>query len=124
MFVRWHITNAVDPRYDRMRAILIESVRIGGKPRQRHIGFLGSVNYQDRRDVEERWQFWRSAHRVLDRLGNRIQRDEVEKKLAERIRPLTSAQIQACEKQEEEREHRKQEVLREALKLWRSLRPR
>ena len=77
----------MDPRYKRMRALLIESVRVDGKPRQRHLAFLGSVTYQDRNDVEERWQFWRNADQALYRLGNRlspIQRGEVEKALAER----------------------------------------
>jgi hypothetical protein len=123
MFIRWHITDPVDPRYKRMRALLIESVRVDGKPRQRHLAFLGSVTYQDRNDVEERWQFWRNADQALYRLGNRlspIQRGEVEKALAERIRPLTPSQIEACEKREQARELERQEAMRESLELVRS----
>jgi hypothetical protein len=52
MFVRWqqYHSKALDPwlsdRRDEsalLKAILVESVRVNGKPRQRHIAFLGSI---------------------------------------------------------------------------------
>ena len=58
MFVRWQtyrskarspqlrIINDKDPR---LKAILVESLRINGKPRQRHIAFLSSISL-DRRN--------------------------------------------------------------------------
>jgi hypothetical protein len=75
---------------------LAESVRIEGRPRQRHIAFLGSIKIglEWNRDVDtaQRSGFWHHARAVLDRLGNRItldQRAKIEAALAARVKPLT-----------------------------------
>jgi|EndMetStandDraft_8_1072994.scaffolds.fasta_scaffold50255_2 hypothetical protein len=115
MFVRWQTTVAAG-EFHRLRAVLVESKRIDGKPRQLHIAFLGSLDYARRGEIEERWYFWTSALQRLDRLDNRLsaeQRGAIEKALAERVRPLTPAQIETCKKREEERERRTQEEIRE-----------
>jgi len=124
MFIRWQITTAVDPENDRMRAILLESVRIDGKPRQRHIAFLGSVPYRDC-NLEDRWHFWMIAYPVLARLGNRLsttQRDTIAKALAERVRPLTLAQVRICEERAETRERERRKALEELEPLIRAFR--
>jgi hypothetical protein len=66
MYVRWR-TYRSQARNDRLRAwnderarqkaVLVESVRVGGKPRQRHIAFLGSMPL-DRSDER---RFWREV---------------------------------------------------------------
>ena len=48
--------------------MLVESVRVGGKPRQKHIAFLGSTSI----DGGDRWRFWYEVTTSLDRLDNRV----------------------------------------------------
>lgn len=66
MFIRWqHYTSrALNPwqrnrnaEGTRLRAVLVEAVRIDGKPRQRHIAFLGSI----RIDQSDRLPFWHNV---------------------------------------------------------------
>ena len=74
MFVRWqeYKSKAQSRRLrafrkkhgpHRLRAILVETVRIDGKPHQRYLAYLGSVQ-ADRRD---RPRFWYNVIRKLDR---------------------------------------------------------
>jgi hypothetical protein len=51
-------------------AILVEAVRIDGKPKQRHIAYLGSVHGEQ--DVYYRAWWWHRMSAKLDALGNRI----------------------------------------------------
>ena len=115
MFVKWHTRTSVEGGYDRVRAILVEAKRVRGKPHQRHVGFLGSFIQGEQGDVAERYQFWNSARQVLDRLVNQIspeQRTSFEKALAERIRPLTPAQVEAHEKRKQERAQEMREYVK------------
>jgi hypothetical protein len=61
MFVRWQQYRSQRPRWlepDKrhalLKATLVESVRVDGKPRQKHISFLGSIalEYMSRRDPQ------------------------------------------------------------------------
>ena len=77
MFVRWQLyrsqaLNSYHRKHNdaraRLKAVLVESVRIEGKPRQNHIAFLGSTSING----SDRPRFWYEVMRSLDRLGNRM----------------------------------------------------
>jgi hypothetical protein len=81
MFVRWqeYRSRAQSSRVrafrkkhgpHRLRAILVETVRIDGEPRQRYLAYLGSVQ-ADRRD---RPRFWYDVTRKLEQC--RLSREE------------------------------------------------
>jgi hypothetical protein len=118
MFVRWQTYKSVDridhcrERKDarsRIKAILVESVRVGGKPRQRHIAFIASYQLDppDYRDASNRnrdaliW-FWLVVMGRLDKLRNRITADDRKKILADIAKkigkPPTPAQLKAYDK--------------------------
>jgi hypothetical protein len=124
MFVRWQNYKSVarrhwrknEPPITRCRAVLVESIRIKGKPRLKHIAFLASYqpHWLDRsfhnREFAERMylgvraSFWRDARQRLDRLGNRITREDrskIEAALALKVPLLTS---------EEEEENRRRRI--------------
>jgi hypothetical protein len=102
MFVRWfHYTSRNPQPWSRrfaVRAVLVESRRVGGKPRLQHIAMLGSFNPGDLeadRWLDPAWArrhaavpFWREARKVLDKLADRIaseDRAKIESALEERI---------------------------------------
>jgi hypothetical protein len=106
MFIRWQNYRSVarwnwrDPPIKRCKAVLVESVRVNGKPRLKHIAFIASYESpENRRAWNDRWgsgsqqvedanaemmrnpecrvipdriRFWRTARERLDRLANRI----------------------------------------------------
>ena len=111
MFVRWQQAHSVDrsrharERKDesaRMRAILVESVRVDGKPRQRHLAFLASIERDQVSGDIARAAFWNDARRALDRLGNQItleDRSRIEAALAQRVKPLSRERQAAFDRQ-------------------------
>src|SRR5215471_963005 len=56
----------------RWRAMLVESVRVDGQPRQRHVAWLGSITESQIDIVHQRRYFWDSVLDRLDKLGNRV----------------------------------------------------
>ena len=52
----------------RLKAVLVESVWLDGKPRQKYIAFLGSTSI----DGSDWRSFWYGVITTLDRLGNRV----------------------------------------------------
>jgi hypothetical protein len=104
MFIRWMAYRTRNPqpwsRQGAVRAVLVESRRVNGKPRLQHIAMLASF---DPGDLDaDRWQdpswarrhaavpFWRQARKTLDRLGlaNTITPDDrakIESAMKERI---------------------------------------
>lgn len=93
MFVRWQEYKSIakwrpDRPVKRIKAILVESARVDGKPRQRHVAFISS--YEP--DLSDRFRFWRESRERLDRLGKRItpeDRTKIEAALAQRVPPTT-----------------------------------
>src|SRR5262245_531036 len=93
MFVRWqeYKSRAKSRRLrafrkkhgpHRLRAILVETVRIDGKPHQRYLAYLGSVQ-ADRRD---RPRFWYGVTRKLDHCRlSREQRNRIASAIAKKI---------------------------------------
>jgi hypothetical protein len=90
MFVRWqtYCSQALIPwrcpktERTRLRAVLVESVRVHGKPRQKHIAFLGSIASDDSIDGTAGKVFWGAVTQKLERLGNRVSPEERERILA------------------------------------------
>src|SRR5258708_29036979 len=99
MFVRWqeYKSRAKSRRLrefrkkhgpHRLRAILVETVRIDGKPHQRYLAYLGSVQ-ADRRD---RPRFWYGVTRKLDQCRLSRERRQSPRRSAVRCRPRPSSQ--------------------------------
>ena len=111
MYVRWQLyrSQARNPRVRkykeldaRLKAVLVESARVGGQPRQKHIKFLGSV----RLDGRDRQRFWYEVTTTLNRLGNRVSPDErkkIEAAIVKRVggKPMTKAQLRQFDQNRE-----------------------
>jgi hypothetical protein len=85
-------------------AVLVESYRVDGKPRQRHVAYLGSVHSD--LDVHDRAWFWHRMNAKLDALSNRIpaaERPKIEAALAAKVPPVTAEEVTAFDLQ---RQHR------------------
>jgi hypothetical protein len=65
MFIRWVSSKK------RSRAILVQSVRINGKPRLRHVATLAGFERAQIDQLFPRSLFWRQAYAVLDLLMKR-----------------------------------------------------
>jgi hypothetical protein len=99
MFIRWQSRKREiyysywggkeDPRGDvHWNAALIESVRVNGNPRQKHIANLCGFTEHQIKSPYQQIYVWQHAIKTLDRLGNRItpeERRRVEAALAERL---------------------------------------
>ena len=76
----------------RWNAVLVESVRVNGKPQQRHVAWIASIT-ESRIDVEhQRRYFWDEVYERLDQLGNRISVDDrrrIEATIARKVPRLT-----------------------------------
>jgi hypothetical protein len=103
------------------RIILVESVRVNGKPRQKHVAFLGSIELDDPRatigdsDHARFWRdmiakgkarFWRDVISRLKRLGNRVgpeDRKRIAAAIAAKVgEPPTEAELQQLEREREQ----------------------
>jgi hypothetical protein len=73
MFLRWIERPSKDGfDWTALSLILAESKRIDGKPRQRHIAYLGGIRDDEITDVGSRCIFWDSVRAAFDRLDNQI----------------------------------------------------
>ena len=126
MFVRWqqYRSQALNPHLRKhndehacLKAILVESVRVNGKPRQRHVAFLGSLeidaiteaksplgSWYDDVMTTVRRQFWYDVTTLLERLSNRVdpedrQRiaDSIAKKVGGRL--MTEAELKQFDRE-------------------------
>ena len=109
MFVRWHrrplkrvscwLGETEDTHW---AAILVESHRVDGKPRQRHIAYLGGIgetSLVDERKCHRGW-FWERVSKKLDGLDNRLGPDEranIEARIAEKVPRLSRAEFDKCD---------------------------
>jgi hypothetical protein len=99
MFIRWQSRKRAiyysywgrkeDPHSDvHWNAVLVESVRVNGKPRQKHIANLCGFTEHQIKSPHQQIYVWEHAIKTFDRLDNRItpeQRRQVEAALAKRI---------------------------------------
>jgi hypothetical protein len=107
MFIRWQYKQTVQKWTNkpetRMVAVLVESVRINGQPRQRHIAYLG--HYWPRHGAYGRKWFWENADAKLDQLNlTPADRHRLEAALALKLPRPTTQEIQAAEQESEERD--------------------
>jgi hypothetical protein len=113
MFIRWQrrvrtrqtLIGWGDAGDIRWTAILAESVRVDGKPRQRHVAFLGSYVEHHRSPAGDclcRAEFWDTVSACLDRLHNRISavdRKKIEAAIAKVQKRPTAKQREIAERQ-------------------------
>ena len=92
MFVRWQRRGRVrKAKSPLLTAVLVESRRVDGKPRQRVIAYLGGIReaHIDERERQHR-AFWRSVDVHLDALGlDPETRARVEASVESRVRRVT-----------------------------------
>ena len=91
MYVRWQRRMALKRHKIRYDFALVENIGVEGKPTQRHIAYLGSVDAGSikRRDgLPDRFDFWNGVAERLDALGGRISaedRQRFEAAIAEKV---------------------------------------
>jgi transposase len=87
MHVRWQayrsqaralIVPGAMPVVERLKAVPVESIRVDGKPRQKHIAFVGSIASGDAIGGTAGKRFWRDVISKLKRLGHRVAPEEYE----------------------------------------------
>jgi len=82
-------------------AVLVESQRIDGRPRQRFVAHLGTIREQDVTDPRQRVQFWRGVNIRLDEIGiTDGDRDRIAATLANRVVPPTPDEIDVQRKKD------------------------
>ena len=100
MFVRWKSRQlAADVAYS---AILVESVRIDGKPRQRFVSHLGTI--RPRYGAVAIIAFWYDVDKVLDRLD--CDREHVTAQIAKKVPRPSQAQMDSVRAAREKAEAR------------------
>src|SRR4051812_46931911 len=112
MFVRWKVreTRSGETRY----AVLVQSLRVDGKPRQRIVGILGCISIgriRGEADASERHRFWGVIRKQLDQFEASGKIDRVVGDAAiERIRSAfpepTDEEVEACVKARREAHER------------------
>ena len=73
-------------------AVLIASVRVDGKPRQRYVAYLGGFTEQGIEHVHQRCRFWDRVNEWLHALSHRLtdeDRNRIVAKLATGVPPPT-----------------------------------
>jgi hypothetical protein len=126
MFVRWISRLYVTPEADDTQqtawsAVLVESRRVNGKPRQRHIAYLGGINDAGIRHLGSRCEFWEQVIAAFHRLGNQVAREDCKRfqaAIAAKVRRPTAEQQRAFARKRARRE-RERKALEEALRPWR-----
>jgi hypothetical protein len=116
MFIRWIERPSKTPGYDAtaLSVILAETKRIDGKPRQRHIAYLGGITDEQIKCPDSRCYFWDSVTAAFDRLGNQVMpsdRQRFEAAIAERVPCPSSEEHKVVERERHEHEGRKKEAL-------------
>jgi len=101
MFVRWtsraRRTSEFGPDWEEPdvhhRAILVEAVRIDGKPRQRHVAHLVGFTESRAQTAHRRVNLWDEISERLDKLGDGItDRDKVEAAVTIKLPKPTAAE--------------------------------
>jgi hypothetical protein len=88
MFVRWQYRSGSKAwRKGAWSAILVESKRVDGVPRQQHVAYLGGITVEYLKVDAQRCYFWDEINKHLDRLGNRIagERSKIEASIALKV---------------------------------------
>jgi len=107
MFVRWQKRKRKSRAFGGGRrapdthwaAILAESVRVDGEPTQQHVAYLGGITDSAIEIAAQRAFFWQKATEQLDRLANRISKDDrarIEDLIEKRVPRLTRKEYDEC----------------------------
>jgi hypothetical protein len=106
MYVRWQSRKRRRAAYGsgsgpdvHWSAILVEALRVKGKPVQQYIAYLGGITESAIAIVHQRCWFWEHVGECLDRLRNRISaadRQQIEQVVAKRVPRPTKAQYAKC----------------------------
>jgi hypothetical protein len=78
--------------------VLVESVRVNGKPKQRHVAYLGGYYENELDHASARDEFWETVTNRLNNLSNRLSiedRKKIEKAIAGRVSRPTKRQLEA-----------------------------
>jgi len=98
MYVRWQRKQRADRDNlgPLLCAVLVESRRVDGAPRQRTVAYLGGIREGCIESALGRHlNFWQDVTQRLDQLGDGLapdQREKVEEALAKRVRRVTDAE--------------------------------
>ena len=116
MFVRWQKRKRRDG-VTRLNAILCESRRVDGKPRQEHIAYLGAIDdvwleqpLDDPAANLKRHEFWEKAEKRLAPLANRLGTDD------HKIREQLSAKVPMANTDEAYKEYLRQRRVTSQIK--------
>lgn len=86
MFLRWRQRPLRRQPDSTLEAVLVQSVRVGGQPRQQTVGYLASIRVQYRTAPAHRQAFWRSVERRLAVLDlPQATRQTLEAQLAQQV---------------------------------------
>jgi ClpX C4-type zinc finger len=121
MFVRWQSGKSRAGNEVHLRAILVEAVRVGGRPVQRHIAYLGGITESKASDTQVRCRFWTAVLERLNRLSNRVSENERQRIIAtigRRVDVLTQEQ---CDEIEHETKRRLDEWAGKINLAWHGL---
>jgi hypothetical protein len=89
----------------RWTAVVVENMRIDGKPRQQHVASLASITESRMEVIHQRRYFWDDVHDRLDQLGSRISlydRRRIEAAIALKVPRLSQAEHDASIEQAQE----------------------
>lgn len=98
MYVRWNRKQRVDRKKlgPLLCAVLVESHRVDGAPRQKTVAYLGGIReFSIDSKLGRRVRFWGDVTQRLDQLGGDLapeQRKKVETALAKRVKRPTDAE--------------------------------
>ena len=102
MFVRWRRREKKYNSDTHLAAILVESVHVDGRPRQRHIAYLSGITERDAQSIGARNRFWGEVDKRLHGLSNRLttqERERIVSALAVRVRRPTSVETERSERE-------------------------
>ena len=104
MYVRWQSRKQALSKDVRRTAIAVESERVGGRPTQRHVAYLGGISESAINTLAGQCRFWLDVTNKLDSLGRRMtaeDRNNVEAAVAARVPRPTDSQLTAfiCERE-------------------------
>lgn len=94
MYIRWKRCPLRRTADVKLKAFLVQSVRVGGQPRQRLIGYLGAILVRYQQAPAHRQRFWCRVGQRLDTLGlDPAMRATLEAALAQQVPRPTSADL-------------------------------
>jgi hypothetical protein len=124
MFIRWHKRQGkTDVHWG---AVLVEAVRVDGKPRQRHVAYLGGFSERRIDSVDQRRRFWSQVKTRLHALADRLSdedRNRIIGEIASRVLLSRSRAVPTAEHAQPSKLPCDDDLDREIFDLLRSIQP-